>query len=271
MHNCPSSSLVQTCAQAPTPRRRAARWWTAALAFGLVALTPVALAGPYKIFGNHYAWVNNFNDPNNIIQGTFGTGSTPELTVTFNFADYNLYGYPAIVRGWHYDWNPTTDTLFPSRSPRSARCHSNSITAQAAPIWPVISPTTSSFAGTPQRANPQLEVMIWGDHNSWPVGTVTATKVITAGGRTFDLWEGFNSGAGYYVYTFIPTGTAGQPTLKTSGSLNVDAKPFLTWLQNNRSKDGRYSNSMYLHAAEAGFEVVRGNGWAKVSATLDAK
>lgn len=113
--------------------------------------------------------------------------------------------------------------------------------------------------------------MIWGEHNSWPIGTVTATKVITAYGRTFDLWEGFNSGAGYYVYTFIPTGTAGQPTLKTSGSLNIDAKPFLTWLQNNRAKDGRYSNSMYLHAAEAGFEVVRGNGWAKVSATMDAK
>lgn len=84
-------------------------------------------------------------------------------------------------------------------------------------------------------------------------------------------WEGFNSGAGYYVYTFIPTGTASQSTLKTSGSLNVDAKPFLTWLQNNRAKGGRCNNSMYLHAAEAGFEVVRGNGWAKVSATMDAK
>lgn len=85
------------------PHGGASRWWKAALTLGLVALAPVALAGPYKIFGNHYAWVNNFNDPNNIIQGTFGTGSTPELTVTFNFADYNLYGYPAIVRGWHYD------------------------------------------------------------------------------------------------------------------------------------------------------------------------
>ncbi len=96
-------------------------------------------------------------------------------------------------------------------------------------------------------------------------------KAITAGGRTFDLWEGFNSGAGDYVYTFIPTGTAGQSTLKTSGSLNVDAKLFLTWLQNNRAKDGRCNNSMYLHAAKAGFEVVRGNGCAKVSAIMDAK
>ncbi len=115
MHNRPPSSLPHTDARAPTTRRRAARWWTAALAFGLAALVPMALAGPDKIFGNHYAWVNNFNDPNNIIQGTFGTGSTPELTVTFNFADYNLYGYPPIVRGWHYDWNPTSDTLFPKQ------------------------------------------------------------------------------------------------------------------------------------------------------------
>ncbi|MCG6630476.1 cellulase, partial [Acinetobacter baumannii] len=97
MHTRPSRSFPQTGARAPTTRRRAARWWTAALAFGLVVLAPAALAGPYTIFGSHYAGVNNFNDPNNIIQGTFGTGSTPELTVTFNFADYNVYGYPAIM------------------------------------------------------------------------------------------------------------------------------------------------------------------------------
>ncbi len=139
----------------------------------------------------------------------------------------------------------------------------NSITAQAAPIRAAISLTTSSSAGRSPRAIRS--------HNSWPIGTATATKVITAGRRTFDLWEGFNSGAGYYVYTFIPTGTASQPTLKTSGSLNVDAKPFLIWLQNNRAKGGRCNNSMYLHAAEAAFEVVRGNGWAKVSATMDVK
>ncbi|MEA9761246.1 cellulase [Xanthomonas campestris pv. raphani] len=263
--------LEQATAQAPTTRRRASRWWKAALTLGLVALAPVALAGPYKIFGNHYAWVNNFNDPNNIIQGTFGTGSTPELTVTFNFADYNLYGYPAIVRGWHYDWNPTSDTLFPKQI--------SSISS--IPMKFSYSAGGTNLAGDfaydiffrwdTAKGNPQLEVMIWGEHNSWPIGTLTASKVITAGGRTFDLWEGFNSGAGYYVYTFIPTGTAGQATLKTSGSLNVDAKPFLNWLQTNRSKDGRYNNSMYLHAAEAGFEVVRGNGWAKVSATMDAK
>ncbi len=94
--------------------------------------------------------------------------------------------------------------------------------------------------------------------------------MLTAGGYTFDLWEGDNSAAGYYVYTFIPHGTAGQPNLPTSGKLNVDVKPFLNWLQANRSKDGRYSNALYLQVVEAGFEVVRGNGWAKVSAAIDA-
>jgi hypothetical protein len=84
MHNRPSSSLPHTGARTPTPvtRRRAVRWWTATLAFGLVALAPAALAGPHKNVCTHDAWVNKFNDPNNIIQGTFSTDSTPELTVT---------------------------------------------------------------------------------------------------------------------------------------------------------------------------------------------
>ncbi|UXW30720.1 cellulase [Xanthomonas oryzae pv. oryzae] len=246
MHTRPSRSFPQTGARAPTTRRRAARWWTAALAFGLVVLAPAALAGPYTIFGSHYAGVNNFNDPNNIIQGTFGTGSTPELTVTFNFADYNVYGYPAIMRGWHYDWNPTTDTLLPKQI--------SSISALPFKFNYSAGGTNPGgdfaydifFRWEIAKGNPQLEVMIWGDHNSWPIGTVTATNVSTAGGRNFDLWEVFNSGAGYDVYTFIPTGTASQSTLKTSGSLNVDAKPFLTWLQDNRAKGGRCNNSMYL-------------------------
>ncbi|MEE7548401.1 cellulase [Xanthomonas sp. Kuri4-1] len=240
------------------------------MALGLALLAPAALAGPYKVFGNHYAWVNNFNDPGNVIQGTFATGSTPGLTVNFNFANYDLYGYPAIVRGSHYGWNPTGDTLFPRKVS----------TLSAIPCWFSYSAGGSNLAGdfaydlffrndaTP--GSPQLEVMIWGGHNSWPIGTQTATNVVTAGGYTFDLWEGYNSGAGYYVYTFIPHGSAGQATLPTSGSLNVDIKVFLNWLQANRSKDGRYSNAMYLDVVEAGFEVVRGNGWAYVGAGIDA-
>jgi hypothetical protein len=241
-----------------------------ALALGLALIAPTAMAGPYKVFGNHYAWVNNFNDPNNVMQGSFGTGSLPEMTVSFNYSTNNLYGYPAIVRGWHYDWNPTSDTLFPKRVSATS----------SIPVTFGYSDGGSNLGGDfaydiffrwdTNKSTPQLEVMIWGDHNSWPIGTQTGTNVITAGGRTFDLWEGYNSGAGYYVYTFIPHGTAGQSTLAASGSLNLDVKPFLNWLQSNRSQDGYYSNNLYLHAVEAGFEVVRGNGWAYFNATVNA-
>ncbi len=67
MHDIASSLPDFHGVEAPATRPRARRWWKAALVIGLVALAPAALAGPYKIFGNHYAWVNNFNDPNNII------------------------------------------------------------------------------------------------------------------------------------------------------------------------------------------------------------
>lgn len=46
-----------------------------------------------------------------------------------------------------------------------------------------------------------------------------------------------------------------------------DVKLVHDWLQANRALDGRYSDALYLHAVEAGFEVVRGNGWARISAT----
>lgn len=250
----------------PRPRRRIA----ATLALTLAVLAPTAWAGPHKVFGNHYAWVNNFNDPNNVMQGTFGTGSQPELTVHFNYASNNLYGYPAILRGWHYDWNPTGDTLFPKQVSRLSRIPVNfSYSAGGSDLGGDFA-YDIFFRWDANKGTPQLEVMIWGDHNSWPIGSLSASNVITAGGRSFDLWEGYNSGAGYYVYTFIPHGTAGQSTLATRGSLNLDVKPFLNWLQANRAKDGRYSNSLYLHAVEAGFEVVRGNGWAYLNASIDA-
>ena len=89
-------------------------------------------------------------------------------------------------------------------------------------------------------------------------------------GYTFDLWEGNNSAAGYYVYTFIPHGTAGQGNLPTGGSLNVDMKTFFNWLQANRSNAGSFSNSMYLDVVEAGLEVTRGDGWAYVTANINA-
>lgn len=271
MHDVQTASIAKPSLRAAAhraPLRR--RLLQALFAVSCLAAAPLALAGPYKIFGNHYAWVNNFNDPNNVIQGTFGNGSTPELTVTFSFANSNLYGYPAIVRGWHYDWNPTSDTLFPRQVS----------SLSTIPVKFTYSAGGSNLGGDfaydlffrrdTSKGVPQLEVMIWGGHNSWPIGTLSASNVISAGGQTFDLWEGNNSAAGYYVYTFIPHGTAGQANLPTSGTLDLDVKPFLNWLQANRSQDGRYSNALYLHVVEAGFEVVRGNGWAKVSATIDA-
>src|SRR5260370_1107402 len=82
------------------------------LAIGaMTLLCSTADAGPYKVYGSEFAWVNNFN--NSTINSSFSTNSVPGMTVSYNFSSYNLYGYPAIIRGWHYGWNPTGDTLFP--------------------------------------------------------------------------------------------------------------------------------------------------------------
>jgi len=59
-----------------------------------------------------------------------------------------------------------------------------------------------------------LEIMVWGGNNSWPIGLQTGTNVLSAGGWTFDLWEGNNSAAGYYVYTFIPHAPLEVPTFQ---------------------------------------------------------
>jgi hypothetical protein len=240
-----------------------------ATSFGLAALlTTAAHAGAYKTFGSQFAWDNNFNNSN--IGVSFGTGSTPSLTVNYNFGSYSLYGYPACIRGWHYGWNPTGDTLFPRQL--SATSH--------IPCSFSYSSGGSNMAGDfaydmflrwdNAKSTPQLEVMVWAGNDSWPIGTQTGTSVLSTGGYTFDLWEGNNSAAGYYVYTFIPHGTAGQGSLPTGGSLNVDMKTFYNWLQSHRSSSGRYSNSMYLDVVEAGLEVTRGNGWAWMGANFSA-
>src|SRR5260370_4185519 len=70
-----------------------------------------AYAGPYKVYGSEFAWVNNFN--NSTINSSFSTNNVPAMTVSYNFSTYNLYGYPAIIRGWHYGWYPPGATLFP--------------------------------------------------------------------------------------------------------------------------------------------------------------
>lgn len=131
------------------------------------------------------------------------------------------------------------------------------------------------FRKDTQKAKPELEVMIWGDHNSIPIGSKTAPNAISAGNRTFDLYEGFNDGAGYFVYSFVPCNTVlqsvGQAPLAAKGSLDLDLKPFLDWLQKNRASSGKYSDSMYIDCIEAGFEVAGGNGKVTFSAHFDAK
>jgi hypothetical protein len=106
-----------------------------------------------------------------------------------------------------------------------------------------------------QKAEPQLEVMVWGGNNSYPIGEPVATNIIVADGVAFDLWAGTNSGAGYYVYSFAPHEKTEK--LPTEGHLNVNMMEFLRLLEGREY----FSMDMYLDVVEAGFEVVRGRGW----------
>jgi hypothetical protein len=238
-----------------------------------VGLAPSAQAGDYKTFGPCWAWNNNFNDPNGGIHASFGTGSYPEMTVNFNFSSANLYGYPAICRGWHYGWSPTGDTLFPAQVSQlsSIPCQFSYSSGGSGMKGDFAYDTFLRWDSA--KGNPQLEVMVWGGHNSWPIGNNTGSNVLWHNNVSYDIWEGYNSAAGYYVYSFVPNGSVRWPegSLPTSGSLNIDIKVFYNWLQNNRSGDGRYSNNMYLNVVESGFEVVQGNGWAYINGWIDAQ
>ncbi|MBB3805699.1 hypothetical protein FHR51_001840 [Xanthomonas arboricola] len=185
---------------------------TAALALALLAAGASAYTGETRVYGTQYAYNNNFNDSNNNIKGTFGSGSTPSLTVSYNLPSGQLYGYPAICRGWHYTMNPTTDSYFPHQVSKIGSL------SGALAFTTNGSGQTGDFAydlffrKDASKGNPQLEVMIWGANNSYPIGTVTTANAITSGGVTYDLWEGNNPAAGYYVYTFIPHGRQQQST-----------------------------------------------------------
>lgn len=233
---------------------------TATVAGLLTPLTPAAHAGANRVYGSQWAWNNNFNNSN--IGITFHNTSNPSFTVNYNFSSSNLYGYPAGIRGWHYGWNPSGDTLFPKKvsAISSSNCtfyHSSGGTNMGGDFAYDIFLRNDS-----QKSTPQLEVMIWGANNSYPIGTKTGTNVL--GGR--DIWEGNNSAAGYYVFTFIPTGTAGQANLPTSGSINVNLKSYYNWLAANRSS--RFNNNMYVDVVEGGIEITRGNGWAWCSTNI---
>jgi len=150
---------------------------SAVLAF---ALTPIAQAGPTQVFGSQWAWDNNFN--NSTINATFGSGSTPSITVSYNFGSYNLYGYPACIRGWHYGYNPANDNLFPMQV--SA--------ATSVPCTFSYSSSGANMAGDfaydmflrwdNAKSTPQLEIMVWGGNDSYPIGTQTGTSILSAGG-----------------------------------------------------------------------------------------
>jgi hypothetical protein len=231
-----------------------------------------AQSGETKNFGAQWAFNNNWGDGgNSAINATFGSGSTPSMTVSFNFSTDTIHGYPACIRGWHYGANPLGNTQFPMQVSAVASIPCAFSYSSGG------SNTKGDFAydmflrKDNAKSTPQLEVMVWGGNNSWPIGSRTGTNVLSVGGYTFDLWEGMNTEAGYYVYTFIPSGPVGDShPLPTSGSLNVDIKLFFNWLQANRSGSGRYNDSMYLDVVEAGFEVCRGNGWALITADLNA-
>ena len=245
----------------------------AASAFLAGGLVSTAEAGAYKTYGPCWAWNNNFNDPGNGIQASFGNGSYPEMTVGFNFGSPNLYGYPAICRGWHYGWSPTGDALFPAQVSQlgSIPCQFSYSSGGSNMKGDFAYDTFLRWDSA--KGNPQCEVMIWGGHNSWPIGNQTGTNVLWHGNISWDLWEGYNSAAGYYVYSFVPNGSVRWPeaSLPTNGSLNIDLKPFYQWLHNNRSGDGRFNLNMYLDVVEAGFEVVQGNGWVYVNGWIDAQ
>ena len=93
------------------------------------------------------------------------------------------------------------------------------------------------------KSTPQLEVMVWAGNDSWPMAARPEPTWSVPGDIPSTL-GGNNSAAGYYVYTFIPHGTAGQGTCRPAAPA-FDMKTFFNWLQANRSNAGHYNNSMY--------------------------
>ena len=210
-------------------------------------------AKEFNLFPPYFAWNNNFSHQE--IGWQPGTSAAPQWTVNFSFATNRLYGYPASIRGWHYGFNPANDNLFPKKLSEttsipcsfSYNCGGEDLLGDFA--------YDLFLRHDDKKAAPQLEVMVWAGNNSYPIGKLIATNIITTGEVAFDLWAGTNSGAGYYVYSFAPhQKTAALPA---EGSLNVDMMEFLRLLEGHPY----FSKEMYLDVVEAGFEIVRGKGW----------
>lgn len=231
----------------------------------LVGVSTTTQAGPSKVFGPYFAWDNNFHGSN--ISWTPGSGSDPTWTASFNFSQDGLYGYPASIRGWHYGFNPAGDNLFPkqvstiSTAPAQFSYTSGGSNMKGDFAYDLFLRSDSA------KDKPQLEVMIWAGNNSYPLGNPMVSNAITENGVSYDLWGGFNSSAGYYVYTFLPRRSSVPASLPTGGSANVDLKHFLNILNGKAN----YSPTMYLDVVEAGCEIVSGNGhvattWFSVTA-----
>jgi lysophospholipase L1-like esterase len=207
----------------------------------------------YGIFQPYVAWNNNFNG--SVIGWQPGGGQAPQWTASFNFLTNGLYGYPASIRGWHYGWNPGGDNLFPRKLSGttaipcsfSYRCGGDHLRGDFA--------YDLFLRHDDKRSWPELEVMVWAGNNSTPIGKMVSANITVADGVTFDLWAGTNAPAGYYVYSFAPHGKSAR--LQDAGSLNVDMMVFLRLLSGRE----QFSMDMYLDVVEAGFEIVRGDGW----------
>ena len=207
----------------------------------------------YKLFPPYFAWNNNFSRAE--IGWNPGTEDAPQWTANFNFATNSLYGYPASIRGWHYGWNPAGDNLFPKKLSEttgipcsfSYNCGGDDLCGDFA--------YDLFLRRDDKKAAPQLEVMVWAGNNSMPIGKLVATNLTVADGVAFDLWAGTNAPAGYYVYTFAPHEK--NIRLPAEGGLNVDMMDFFRLLAGRE----HFSMEMYLDVVEAGFEIVRGNGW----------
>ncbi len=225
----------------------------------LCGIDTPAEAGPYQAYSPYFAWDNNFN--NSAIAWSPSQGPYPQWSASFDFTSKSLYGYPASIRGWHYGWNPTGDTLFPKQLSATRSIPAAFSYASGGRNM------TGDFAYDlflrydDQKSTPQLEVMIWAGNNSYPLGTPLVPGAITENGVVYDLWGGYNSGAGYYVYTFLPQRTSVPASLPTSGSANVDIMHFLNAL-NGLSY---YTASMYLDVVEGGCEIVEGAGWVSTT------
>ena len=208
---------------------------------------------PYKLFRPYFAWNNNFSRES--IGWQAGTEEAPQWTANFDFSTNGLYGYPASIRGWHYGWNPANDDLFPKKLADTTgipcsfyyNCGGEDLHGDFA--------YDMFLRRDGRKAEPQLEVMVWGGNNSTPIGKLIATNITVVDGVSFDLWAGTNAPAGYFVYSFMPH----EKTVKlpSEGSLDADMMDFFHLLEGRPN----FSTGMYLDVVEAGFEIVRGKGW----------